>query len=116
MIITRRALLRVMAVAATTAFISRTHALELPSGSVLVYDGLLPECRAFSARPAGHCIDLVDERSHQWRKLRALGTQRHIVGLTRWNDLVQVRAAVEPKGMRVRVESRCGRLYYWEMA
>jgi len=38
------------------------------------------------------------------------------VGLTSWNDLVQVRAVLEPRGMPIRTEARRGRLFYWEMA
>jgi hypothetical protein len=39
-----------------------------------------------------------------------------VSGLTSWSDFVQVRGVLQEKGKRLRLESRRGKLFYWEMA
>jgi hypothetical protein len=39
-----------------------------------------------------------------------------VSGLTSWSDFVQVRGVLQEKGKRLRLESRRGELFYWEMA
>jgi len=39
-----------------------------------------------------------------------------VVGLTSWSDLVLARGLLEEKGLRLRAQARCGRLFYWEMS
>lgn len=116
MSVTRRSVLQGLLVAATAMSTGTSQALSLPSDSLLVYDSGLPESRAFASRHTGRPVDLADERANRWQSLRSHRSTATVVGLTSWSDLVQVRAALEPRGLRMRAEARCGQLYYWEMA
>ncbi len=116
MSVTRRSVLQGLLVAAATVSTGASQALSLPPGSLLVYDSGLPESCALASRHAGQAVDLADERANRWQSLRSHRSTATVVGLTSWSDLVQVRAALEPRGVRLCAEAPCGRLYYWEMA
>lgn len=116
MSVTRRSVLQGLLVAATAMSTGTSQALSLPSDSLLVYDSGLPESRALASRHTGRSVDLADERANRWQSLRSHRSTATVVGLTSWSDLVQVRVALEPRGLRMRAELRCSQLYYWEMA
>jgi hypothetical protein len=113
--ITRRSLINGLAATMSMVTPVGARAFALPSEALFICDSRFAASRALRARHAGPSIDLEHEREHRWQRLRGLRGRGPIVGLTGWTDLVQVRAALEPGGLRVRVEARRGPLYYWEM-
>ncbi len=115
MSLTRRSALKGIAVVAATAATGMSHAF-VPSRTLLVYDSRVEPSRALGASHTGPSVDLVEERAERWRTLRNLRSRDPVTGLTSWSDFVQVRAALEPRGLRVRTETRRGRLFYWEMS
>jgi hypothetical protein len=115
MSVTRRGVLKGFAVAAATAATGASHAF-VPPRALLVYDSRVAASLALTEKHAGAAVDLVEERAERWRTLRSLRSRGPVIGLTGWSDFVQVRAALEPRGLRVRAEARCGRLFYWEMS
>jgi hypothetical protein len=119
--LTRRRLLKgVLLAGATTAGAAMARATKLANGNapaaLLIYDSRWSQSRALCIGHSGHSIDVVHEHASCWRNLRNLRPLGRVVGLTSWSDLVQARGLFEEKGKRLQVESRCGRLFYWEMA
>ena len=115
--ITRRSVLQGAMVAGAAVLCTGTgRLLAVPSGALLVYDSRVPQSLALRSRHAGHCIDLAHEHANLWRNLRSLRSRGRVVGLTSWSDLVLVRGVLEERGSRLRTQSRCGKLFYWEMA
>jgi hypothetical protein len=64
---------------------------------------------------AGRAIDVAHDAANRWVRLRGLNPEGRVAGLTTWSDFVQVRGLLQEKGKRLRVESRSGDLFYWEM-
>ena len=116
MSITRRSLMQGLLATAGAVYTGTGHTRAAPPRTLLVYDSRLPTSRALIERHNGPTVDLAHERSHRWRCLRSLRSRGPVVGLTSWSDLVQVRAVLEPRGLRIRAEARRGRLFYWVMA
>jgi hypothetical protein len=113
--ISRRSVLQGAVLAAATISTRAHGELAVPPTALLVFDSRLPQSRALELDHAGRSIDLAHEYANLWRDLRRLRASGRVVGLTRWSDLVQVRALLEERGRRLRAEVRCGRLFYWEM-
>jgi len=123
---TRRSLLQVAVIAATALMADRmlaksaaalsAPAFAVPPNALLVYDSRLRPSRALNARHPVRSIDLAHEHANFWRELRGLRFRGPVVGLTSWTDLVQVRTLLAERGWRLRAETRCGTLFYWEMA
>jgi hypothetical protein len=85
-----------------------------PRAALVVYDSRHPESHAL-VRPGTPAIDLQIERGQRWTQLRGYSNGGCVIGATTWNDLVQVRCALDPKGFRLRSAERQGRLYRWEI-
>jgi hypothetical protein len=83
---------------------------------MIVYDSRLPQSRGLLRQNSPRAIDVADEHANFWRTLRNTVPRGRVVGLTCWSDLVQARGLLEEKGLRLRAEARCGRLFYWEMS
>jgi hypothetical protein len=83
---------------------------------MIVYDSRLPQSRGLLRQNSRRAVDVADEHANFWRTLRAAAPRGRVVGLTAWSDLVQVRGLLEEKGLRLRAEARCGKLFYWEMS
>ncbi|HLZ98588.1 MAG TPA: hypothetical protein VKP66_11685 [Steroidobacteraceae bacterium] len=93
-----------------------------PAGSTIVYDSRQAQSSEwrlrYQRRPRylqSH-IDIAGEHANYWSTLRGTALRGRVVGLTAWSDLVLVRGFLEEKGLRLRTERRCERLFYWEMA
>jgi hypothetical protein len=114
--ITRRSVLQCALVAAAALAMRASREIGVPPAALLVYDSRLPQSRAFKRRHVGPSIDLAHEHANYWRGLRSLRSSGTVVGLTCWTDYVQVRALLEERRRRLRMEMRSGRLFYWEMA
>jgi len=114
--ITRRALVQGALVAAATLATGTSNVIAVPPQALLVYDSRLPQSRVFRSAHAGRVLDLAYEQVNLWRNLRNLSPGGRVVGLTSWTDYVQVRSLLEERRSRLRAETRCGRLFYWEMA
>jgi hypothetical protein len=115
MSITRRSVLKGVLSAAAAASAGMVRAVSVPSVSMVVYDGRLPNSRSLHARHTARAIDVADEHASRWRNLRAHSPKGRVVGLTTWSDFVLARGFLEEKGKRLRTEVRCGKLFYWEM-
>jgi hypothetical protein len=102
--------------AAATLATGASSALAVPAQALLVYDSRLPQSGALGSAYAGRVLDLAYEQVNLWRNVRNLRPGGRVVGLTSWSDYVQVRSLLEERRSRLRVEARCGRLFYWEMA
>ncbi len=85
------------------------------AGTLVVFDDRYPASREL-ANGATSRLELGAERGTRWKRLRELRHAGAIVGLTLWSDHLQVRAALESTGKRVRRIQRVGSLFYWEMA
>jgi hypothetical protein len=70
---------------------------------------------AWLGSDAGRAIDVAHDAANRWVRLRSLNPEGRVAGLTTWSDFVQVRGLLQEKGKRLRVESRSGDLFYWEM-
>ena len=116
MSITRRALVQGALVAAATLATGTSNIFAVPPQALLVYDSRLPQSRVLRSAHAGRVLDLAYEQVNLWRNLRNLSPGGRVVGLTSWTDYVQVRSLLEERRSRLRAETRCGRLFYWEMA
>jgi hypothetical protein len=114
--VTRRLVLKGALLAAASACAATGRAAGMPSEPMVVYDSRLPQSRELLRQNSGRAIDVADEHANFWRTLRGTAPRGRVVGLTSWSDLVQVRGLLEEKGLRLRAEARCGRLFYWEMS
>ena len=114
--VSRRLVLKGALAAAASASAVMAHAVAMPAAAMVVYDSRLPQSRALRGRNFRCAIDVADEHANFWRTLRGAVPRGGVVGLTTWSDLVQVRGLLEQKGLRLRTEARCGRLFYWEMS
>jgi hypothetical protein len=117
--VTRRTLLKnalIAAAAATQA--GRSIATVSGTAPILwrVFDGRRPASRAWLGADAGPAIDVADDAANRWTRLRGLRREGRVAGMTTWADFVQVRGRLQEMGKRLRVESRSGDLFYWEMA
>jgi ABC-type sugar transport system substrate-binding protein len=115
--ITRRTLLTsaVLAAAAATE-IGRAAADSLRAGiSLRIFDSRSSLSRAWRGSRAEGAIDVAQEQANRWLNLRSITPHGRVAGLTAWSDFVQARGVLEQKGLRLRTESRSGRLFYWEM-
>jgi hypothetical protein len=118
MSITRRSVLQGVLIAAAAAGTGKTFAGTAIAGtpvSFVVYDGRLPQSRAWSNRYSSPAIDVAHEHAHFWRNLRGGLPAGPVVGLTRWSDFVLVRTLLQEKGLRLRTQARRGDLFQWEM-
>lgn len=114
--VTRRLVLKGALLAAASACAAPRRAAAMPSETMVVYDSRLPQSRELLRQNSRCAVDLADEHANFWRILRRTAPRGRVVGLTAWSDLVQVRGLLEEKGLRLRVEAHCGRLFYWEMS
>ena len=114
--VTRRLVLKGALLAAASACAATGRAVGMPSAAMIVYDSRLPQSRGLLRQNSRRAIDVVDEHANFWRTLRGTAPRGRVVGLTNWSDLVQVRGLLEEKGLRLRAEARCGKLFYWEMS
>jgi hypothetical protein len=114
--VTRRLVLKGALFAAASACAATGRAAGMPSEPTVVYDSRLPQSRELLRQNSRRAIDVADEHANFWRTLRGTAARGRVVGLTSWSDLVLVRGLLEEKGLRLRAEARCGRLFYWEMS
>jgi hypothetical protein len=119
MTLTRRELLKsalIAATAAATATATGTgRAMASPPLDLCVYDSRLPRSRAWLGGRSERLIDVAEEHASRWIRLRSVAPTGRVAGLTTWSDYVQARGVLLEKGGRLRVESRSGDLFYWEM-
>jgi hypothetical protein len=115
--LTRRTLLKSALIAGTAAINTRRvlAAAAAPLG-LRVFDSTLPSSRVWLSLKTGPAIDVDNERRSRWAYLRSFEPYGVVSGLTSWSDFVQVRGVLQEKGKRLRLESRRGDLFYWEMA
>ncbi len=111
----RRLVLKGALLAAASATLTG-RASAMPCASMIIYDSRLPQSRRLLGRYSWRAVDLAEEHANLWRTLRGTAPRGRVIGLTAWSDLVQVRSLLEGKGLRLRLEARCGRLFYWEMS
>jgi hypothetical protein len=116
--LTRRSLLKGALVAGTAAAGTRGVLLAARSApfGLRVFDSGLPSSRAWVSVQIGPVIDVEHQRRSRWAYLRSFEPCGVVCGLTSWTDFVQVRGVLQEKGKRLRLESRRGDLFYWEMA
>ncbi len=116
--VTRRAVVKGALLAAASASTATVmgRAMATSSASTLVYDSRLPQSRELLGQISRRAIDVAHEHANFWRTLRGTAPRGRVVGLTAWSDLVQARGLLEEKGLRLRAETRCGQLFYWEMS
>jgi hypothetical protein len=113
--LTRRTLLKSALVAGTAIGTHRVQAGSAPLG-LRVFDSALPLSCAWLGLQTGPAIDVDYQRRSRWAYLRSFEPRGVVSGLTAWSDFVQVRGLLQEKGKRLRLESRRGDLFYWEMA
>jgi|HubBroStandDraft_1064217.scaffolds.fasta_scaffold85587_2 hypothetical protein len=114
---TRRTLLKSALVAGTAAIgTQRVPASSSAPLGLRVFDSGLPSSRAWLSLRTGPAIDVDYQRRSRWAYLRSFEPGGVVSGLTSWSDFVQVRGLLQEKGKRLRLESRRGDLFYWEMA
>jgi fluoride ion exporter CrcB/FEX len=115
----RRDLLKSAFIAAGATAIGTGRALAGSPVSTMsdlrVYDSRVPASRAWLNGRAERVIDVAHEHATRWARLRSVAATGRVAGLTTWSDYVQARGVLLEKGRRVRVESRSGHLFYWEM-
>ena len=116
MSITRRLVLKGALFTAATTSAVLGHSLALPSTAMIVYDSRQPQSGGWRDRHVQRAVDVAHEHENFWRTLRGATPRGPVVGLTAWSDLVLARGLLEEKGLRLRVEARCGKLFYWEMS
>jgi hypothetical protein len=114
--VTRRLVLKGALLAAASACAATGRAAGVPSEPTVVYDSRRPQSRKLLRQNSRGAIDVADEHANFWRTLRGTAPRGRVVGLTSWSDLVLVRGLLAEKGLRLRAEARCGRLFYWEMS
>jgi hypothetical protein len=115
--LTRRTLLKsALIVGAGTIGTRRGRAAASAPLWLWVFDSTLPSSRAWLSNQTGRAIDVDNERRTRWAYLRSFEPSGVVSGLTSWSDFVQVRGVLQEKGKRLRLESRRGDLFYWEMA
>lgn len=120
--LTRRSALK------TTAVLGAATAIPLAGDragavSLVVHDSRLPASRAFVATQLqGRRLDIAGEEARFWATVRSgLPHLALVEGLTRWSDWVQLRGALEERGLRLvsetRLDKRSGaeNLYRWTM-
>ena len=115
--LTRRTLLKsVLVVGASAIGTQRARAAASAPLGLRVFDSALSSSRAWLGHQTGPAIDVDHERRSRWTYLRSVEPCGAVSGLTSWSDFVQVRGVLQEKGKRLRLESRRGNLFYWEMA
>ncbi len=120
--LTRRTLLKSALVVGTAAIgtgaigTQRVPAAASAPLGLRVFDSALSASRAWLGYQTGLAIDVDNERGSRWAYLRSIETCGVVSGLTSWSDFVQVRGVLQEKGKRLRLDSRRGDLFYWEMA
>ena len=114
--VTRRLVLKGALLTAAAASTLMGRAIAMPSTAMVVYDSRLAQSRGFLGQTSSHAVDVAHEHANFWRTLRGTAPRGRVIGLTNWSDLVQVRGLLEEKGLRLRAEARCGKLFYWEMS
>ena len=112
--IDRRSLLKSATVASgIIAVPAAVRAFQKPA--FVIFDSRSIESSAFAYGQAVSRIDVAQEDVQMWRSLRAIGKGR-IEGLTGWSDWVVVRGLLEENGLRVKTETKAGKLFRWTMA
>jgi hypothetical protein len=114
--VTRRLVLKGALLTAASASTLMGRAIGMPSAAMVVYDSRLAQSRELLGQNSPHPVDVAHEHANFWRTLRGAAPPGRVIGLTNWSDLVQVRGLLEEKGLRLRAEARCGKLFYWEMS
>jgi hypothetical protein len=121
MTLTRRHLLQRALIAATAAAAASGAGRALAGGAptmapvLRIFDSRNPSSRRWAGEIAENVIDVAEEHSSRWIRLRSLATSGRVAGLTTWSDYVQARGVLLEKGRRLRIESRSAALFYWEM-
>ena len=116
MSVTRRSVLQGVLCAAAVPPVGCVGVTTAAAVDLVVYDSRLAPSRALQGRYVGAAIDVARERANRWQELRATRPAGRVIGLTTWSDLVQARGLLEGQRKRLRIEARCGALFYWEMA
>jgi hypothetical protein len=110
----RRSVLAAL-LAVATAPAALAAATEYPA-SLLIYDSRWPQSLALRGRVAAQAIDMSHEHLSRCCGLRFRIPGGRIIGLTTWGDLVLARSLLQEQGRRLRRETQCGELFYWEMS
>jgi hypothetical protein len=123
--LTRRALLKSAVCGAAAIAAGRAAIAVAPAAAAAappprpielrIFDARLPASREWVGSDAAAAIDVAREGMHRWTRLRSAEPRGRVAGLTTWSDFVQVRGLLQDKGKRLRVQSRSGALFYWEM-
>lgn len=120
--LTRRNALKTSAVLGAAAAVPLA-ASRAGAVSLVVHDSRLSASRAFlAAQGQGRRLDIAGEEDRFWASVRSgLPHLALVEGLTRWSDWVQLRGALEERGLRLVSETRLDRrsgadnLYRWTM-
>jgi hypothetical protein len=113
----RRTMLRNALFAAVATQAARSFAAMSGPAPVLwrVFDSRVAASRVWLGFDTGWAIDVAHEAATRWVRLRGLSSNLRVAGMTSWSDFVQVRGLLQERRKRLRVESRNGELFYWEM-
>lgn len=117
MTVSRRGLLKLGTLAAV-ASIPTGMAIARKRPSLVIFDSRLPQSIAFARAHGGRAIDIAHENTQFWRAIRTASPKGRVVGMTRWSDLVLVRATLEEKGKRMQHQAQADphQPFIWEMA
>jgi hypothetical protein len=125
MSVSRRTLLKGAGALGAASAIPFAGSSKIPL--LALYDGRLPEARAFAAtarRRGLRAIDVAAPGASVWHIARQeLDRPGAIIGLTGWSDWVILRGLMEEQGKRLRHETRIAHAapriatpFAWEMA
>ena len=124
MTMTRRTALKASAFAGAAAALPLAAGQAQGRAALVVHDSRLPASRAFlAAHSQGRRLDIAGEDGRFWATVRfGLPHLGLVEGLTRWSDWVQLRGALEERGLRLVSEARLSgqaggsaSLYRWTM-
>ena len=115
MILSRRQFVATGALASLAAGVT-INGLMKPSASLVVYDGRIPESRAFANSHSAFSIDVADEHMQRWRSFRSSAVDGRWVGLTRWSEFILVRGFAAEQRKHVSSHEFVGRLIAWEIS
>ncbi|MFV0645071.1 MAG: twin-arginine translocation signal domain-containing protein [Sphingomonadaceae bacterium] len=105
--VSRRSLLKISAAAGAVLGVPAAQAWAASRPALVIHDSRLRESDAFiAAWPHIRRIDIAAEEARMWVGIRThMAGYGRVEGLTRWSDWVQLRGALQEKGLRVSHES-----------
>lgn len=71
------------------------------SSKLVVFDNREPVSRQFASEQVGAKLDLAGQEEEQWARLRNVADFSHACGVSRWSDLLIVRAVMHDRHKRL---------------